>query len=70
MQTPKNSAEVALALVAKARQWGIPVRLRVSKVSHSDSRYVIFYPDTVAEKTVRISSHRPGDDQGDGAPRL
>ena len=74
-----NSAEIALKLVDKARQMGLPVRMEASLVLHSDSRYVVLFPGRVSESTIRVSSHIAYEDRyglmldakdGDEAVRL
>ncbi|MGN6819310.1 MAG: hypothetical protein ACTHJR_11640 [Sphingomonas sp.] len=60
---PKNSAEVVIHIYDKARSLGIPARIESSLVPHSDSRYVILFPDTDQEAVIRVSSHKPYEDR-------
>lgn len=40
----RNSGEVAIKLIDKARSLGLPCKMECSTVAHSDSRYVILFP--------------------------
>lgn len=59
----KHSTNIALKLMDHARLLGIPVLIQNSLVAWSDSRYLILFPRTEAQAQIRISSHKPYEEE-------